>query len=180
MKNIYLTSLITLFFGISHAQLVIGKNEVSSSAVSLEFGEEDKGLLLPWINSISDLINPTNGTLIFDYSDNKIKVKYASGWKDLSVNINGTTVNPNTNVDGLEIQNNLYEEVNAKVSIGNPTDVQGILVLEDSDKAMVLPKVVNPHENIINPSPGMMVYNPHSERFAVFNGTVWTYWKAQD
>lgn len=60
----------------------------------------------------------------------------------------------------------------------NPSDVTpGILVLSDSDKAMILPKVENPHINIINPTAGMLVYDTVSKQLAVFNGTVWTFWK---
>ena len=53
----------------------------------------------------------------------------------------------------------------------------GILVLADTNKAMVLPKVASPHLNIVNPSPGMMVYDTTSKQLAVFNGTVWSFWK---
>ena len=53
----------------------------------------------------------------------------------------------------------------------------GILVLADTDKAMVLPKVASPHLNIVNPAAGMMVYDTTSKQLAVFNGTVWSFWK---
>ena len=33
------------------------------------------------------------------------------------------------------------------------------MVLADTNKAMVLPKVASPHLNIVNPAPGMMVYD---------------------
>ena len=52
-----------------------------------------------------------------------------------------------------------------------------ILVLEDANKAMVLPTVPNPHVNIVNPEPGMMVYDTTAKQLAVFNGTVWSFWK---
>ena len=62
---------------------------------------------------------------------------------------------------------------------GNPdTDpTPGLLVLADTDKAMVLPKVASPHLNIVNPAAGMMVYDTTSKQLAVFNGTVWSFWK---
>ena len=53
----------------------------------------------------------------------------------------------------------------------------GILVLADTNKAMVLPKVASPHLNIVNPSPGMIVYDTTKKQLAVFNGTVWSFWK---
>jgi hypothetical protein len=43
---------------------------------------------------------------------------------------------------------------------------------------MVLPMVVDVN-NILEPSAGMMVYvnKPGLKRLAVFNGSVWTFWK---
>ncbi|WP_279195775.1 hypothetical protein [Chryseobacterium indoltheticum] len=63
------------------------------------------------------------------------------------------------------------------VRIGTPTATPGILVLEDTNKAMILPRVASPHLNIINPAPGMMVYDTTAKQLAVFNGTVWSFWK---
>lgn len=53
----------------------------------------------------------------------------------------------------------------------------GILILSDADKAMILPKVASPHLNIINPAAGMMVYDTVNRQLAVYNGTVWSFWK---
>lgn len=177
MKNIFIISTILLSSIAVQAQLAIGKDDVSSPAVSLEFGDQNKGLLLPWVDntSIVDANGAVNGTLVFDTEEMKVKVKYDSGWKDLSIEA-GTTINPLTNQDGLDLQSSLTESESAKVSIGTPTSTNGILVLEDTDKAMVLPKVETPHENIINPSPGLMVFDPVTKELAVFNGEVWTYW----
>ena len=76
-------------------------------------------------------------------------------------------------------QDALTEITTAKTIIGeNPLDATpGILVLSDTDKAMVLPKVASPHLNIKNPTPGMMAYDTDSRQLCVFNGTVWTFWK---
>ena len=61
----------------------------------------------------------------------------------------------------------------------NPTldSAPGILVLTDTNKAMILPKVASPHLNIINPSAGMMAYDTVKRQLAVFNGTVWSFYK---
>lgn len=88
-----------------------------------------------------------------------------------------TTVDPLTGVDGVLIQNTATEKTSAKTSIGTPTSTPGILVLEDTTKAMILPKVASPHLNIINPAPGMMVYDMFNKQLAVFNGRVWSFWK---
>jgi hypothetical protein len=60
--------------------------------------------------------------------------------------------------------------------VGTPSSVSGILVLEDANKAMILPKVASPHLNIISPAAGMMVYDTQKKQLAVFNGTVWSFW----
>ncbi|WP_241486041.1 hypothetical protein [Chryseobacterium angstadtii] len=118
-----------------------------------------------------------NGTIAYDLTDHKVKVKYASGWKDLSVDTTGTTVDPVTSTDGVSMQTPFNEEPGAKVTVGAPGADPGILVLEDTNKAMILPKVSSPHLNIINPAPGMMVYDTTAKQLAVFNGTVWSFWK---
>ena len=176
MKNIII-SMFTLFTTCAFAQVAIGKASVSSPSVSLEFGTGNKGILLPWVTGVSTVTGAVNGTLVYNTTDKKVYVKYASGWKDLSVDATGTTVDPITNVDGLTLQNSLDDLNTAKVSIGTPTSTPGILVLEDTNKAMILPKVASPHLNIVNPSPGMMVYDTTKKQLAVFNGTVWSFWK---
>lgn len=57
------------------------------------------------------------------------------------------------------------------------TAVAGVLVLESADKAMVLPRVASPHLNVKSPYPGMMCYDTDSKTLAVFDGTVWNYWR---
>ena len=176
MKNIII-SMFTLFTTCAFAQVAIGKASVSSPSVSLEFGTGNKGILLPWVTGVSTVTGAVNGTLVYNTTDKKVYVKYASGWKDLSVDATGTTIDPINNVDGLTLQNSLNDLNTAKVSIGTPTTTPGILVLEDTNKAMVLPKVASPHLNIVKPSPGMMVYDTTKKQLAVFNGTVWSFWK---
>ena len=191
MKSIFIT-LSLLISTCAMSQVAIGKSSVSNS-VSLEFydnADNVKGLILPWVDGTNNTApfitnSPTtetvaNGTIVYDTSDKKIKVKYATGWNDLSVDTSGSTVDPITLVDGLSIQNTKSDLANARVMIGgNPsTDTTpGILVLADKNKAMILPKVASPHLNIINPAPGMMAYDTVKNQLAVFNGTNWSFWK---
>ena len=191
MKNIFIT--LSIFLSTcAFAQVAIGKASVNPS-VSLEFydnADNVRGIILPWVDGVSNTapfitnspITETvvNGTLVYDTSDKKVKVKYTTGWRDLSKDATGTTVDPLTSVDGLTLQNSITDLDNAKVQIGGDpaTDTTpGILVLADTNKAMVLPKVASPHLNIVNPSPGMMVYDTTKKQLAVFNGTVWSFWK---
>jgi len=157
--------------GMLFSQVAIGKNAVSSDAVSLDFGNENRGLLLPWVDNTA-AVNAVDGTMIYDTSDHKVKVKYAAGWVDLSVD--------NTGAADTTIQDGKSDLADAKVSIGTPTaSPDGILVLEDDNKAMVLPKVSSVND-IVSPSPGMMVFVTSGNLLAVFNGTVWTFWQAVD
>lgn len=53
----------------------------------------------------------------------------------------------------------------------------GVLVLESTNRALVLPHVTNPHLTVKSPYPGMMCYDTVKKAVAVFDGTVWNYWK---
>jgi hypothetical protein len=176
MRNIIIVNFFLLSFCAS-GQVAIGKTSISSPSVSLEFGTANRGIILPWVTSAASVTGAVNGTMIYDLTDKRVKIKYAAGWKDLSIDPAGTTIDPSTSVDGSIIQNSAVESQTAKVAIGTSTSVSGVLVLEDTDKVMVLPKVGSPHLNIINPAPGMMAYDTAAKLLAVFNGNVWTFWR---
>ncbi|MBM7419753.1 MULTISPECIES: hypothetical protein [Chryseobacterium] len=165
-KTIILISLIA--FATAYSQVAIGKTILESASSSLEFGNENRGMILPWVTNASSLQNTVNGTLVFDLSDKKVKSFQNNMWVDLSVNTSG--------IADSSLQDNLNDNSSAKTSIGTPTATAGILVLEDNNKAMILPKVASPHLNIISPDAGMMVYDTVKKQLAVFNGSVWTFW----
>lgn len=169
----YISSVIAIFLSTNiFGQVIIGEGKeiLSSSSISLEFGKGNKGFVLPWVNS-ANTTNAVNGTLILDIMDRKVKVKLNSGWMDLS--------STSTNLINTGLQDGLSDKAGAKVSIGNPTDTEGVLVLEDSNKAMQLPMVESPHLNIINPTSGMIVYDTATKLVCVFNGSEWSFWKPQ-
>lgn len=177
--RILLTLSLALTTIFTQAQVAIGKPAVTNNSVSLEFGnDQNRGMILPWVTDANTLTSSANGTMVYDIATLKVKVKYAAGWKDLSVDTTGKTTDPVSGINGITIQTDASEAADAKVSIGTPSSTPGILVLEDSNKAMILPKVANPQTDIINPSPGMMVYDTTKKVLAVFNGTVWSFWKA--
>jgi len=73
----------------------------------------------------------------------------------------------------------LTEMPESQVILGEDnTEAEGILVLDDSTKAMVLPIVEN-YTDIENPSPGMIVFVNTNKRLAVFNGSKWAFWKSE-
>lgn len=190
MKNII--ALLTLTVSTcAFAQVAIGKASVTNTSVSLEFGDyvagQGRGIIVPWATPQT---NMQQGTILFDTSDKIMKYRKDDGsWFNLTKN-ETTTVDGQANYDttgyiapaklALQDTNNgvtLTDKPDAKAAIGTPTATPGILVLEDANKAMILPKVPSPHQNIINPEPGMMVYDTTTKQLAVFNGKVWSFWK---
>lgn len=164
--------------GICFSQVAIGKTSVSNTSVSIEFGNDNKGMILPWTANTTSVAGAVNGTIMYDTSDHKVKYLKSGSWFDL----NGETeFNPETvGAADTSLQDSKTESSNAKVTIGAngaADTTPGILVLTDTDKAMILPKVASPHLNIINPAPGMLAYDTTLHMLAVFNGTVWSFWK---
>lgn len=178
------------------AQIAIGKAAISNIPltttpnpnISLEFGDyvagQGKGIVLPWATSTTAVTNSVNGTLLFDTFDKIVKLKNGTNsYFNLSRNETttvGTTPNfDTTGVVNTTLQNNLDDLPDAKVNIGatNNTNTPGILVLESSSQAMILPKLPSPHLNIINPEPGTIAYDTITKQLAVFNGKVWSFWK---
>jgi hypothetical protein len=169
-----LTVSVFLMITLIQAQIGISRENVANGSVSLQFSDiENKGLLLPYVTDKTGITE--NGTILFDTSDNKVKyLKDTDTWFDLSIDTTGMA--------DLSIQAiDRGEQPGAKVCIsttaGGTDTTKGILVLADNDKAMILPKVENPHLNIIEPSAGMMAYDTVKKLLAVYNGKVWTFWK---
>lgn len=171
MKNNILVALLTLAtITTIKSQVAVGKASVTNSSVSLEFTDtENKGIILPYIEDRSGITE--NGSVIFDNSDHKVKYLKDNSWFDLSVDTTGKS--------DIAIQTAKTELNTAKTIIGTNTsdNANGILVLSDTNKAMILPRVASPHLNIINPASGMMVYDTTKKQLAVYNGTVWSFWK---
>lgn len=171
-KQILSVSLLLFSASAISAQIAIGKQDVTNNSVSLEFGDtENRGLILPYVETSSGITEL--GTIIYDVTDHKIKyLKDTNQWFDLSVDTTG--------VADILIQTSKTEVSAAKTVIGvdgETNTTAGILVLSDSNKAMILPKVASPHLNIINPAAGMMAYDTVKKQLAVYNGTVWSFWK---
>ncbi|MCO4304819.1 hypothetical protein [Riemerella anatipestifer] len=58
------------------------------------------------------------------------------------------------------------------------SNAKGILVLESSTKALVLPKFRDVQKSIASPSPEMIAFDdtPGKEQICVYNGTEWSFW----
>ena len=170
MKKIFLITLFSIS-SIGFAQVAIGKTGVSSRDASLDFGTGNKGIILPWVTSEDAVTGAVSGTIIYDLTDKKVKVKLGAAWRDLS---------RTSGAADASLQSAIVENVNAKVVYGKngaTNTTPGILVLSDTDKALILPKMASPHLNIKNPEAGTMAYDTTTHQLAVFNGSVWTFWK---
>lgn len=204
MKNKSTLFAVVLLSGMASAQVAIGKAGITTlpspavpgtanPSISLEFGDytagQGKGIIVPWVTAAANVTGAVPGTIIFDTADKIMKYKKdGNNWFSLSKN-ETRTVEGNANYDTTGVVNTSLQDTNNGVAIVERTDakasigtqktpaVPGILVLEDDNKAMILPKVPSPHLNIINPEPGMMVYDTAAKQLAVFNGNVWSFWK---
>lgn len=168
IRNISIIAALIVFNSFS-AQVAIGKQTVDGKSTVLDFDNvsgNTKGLILPATSGF-----PTgtlvNGTLIFDLTDNKVKVYENDTWKSLSDTGNSSAV----------ITNNSAESGKGVIMGEASSAADGVLVLESQDKAMILPKVATPHLSVKNPYPGMICYDTTSKTLAIFDGSVWNYWK---
>ncbi len=167
MKN--LVYIILVLGGFSQAQIAIGKTAVVGSNTLLDFDQSptnSKGIILPAVTNAAN-VALTNGTFVFDINTKKVRMVENNAWKDLSDAGNTSNLISNTSND-----------IGNGVILGAETSAAtGILVLEATDKAMILPKITNPHLTVKSPYAGMMCYDTVSKTLAVFDGTNWNYWK---
>ncbi|MFY0481077.1 hypothetical protein ACI6PS_00615 [Flavobacterium sp. PLA-1-15] len=167
MKKIVMLAVASLVLtNTVNAQTGIETRTVGPSAV-LEFATgTTKGIILPAVETLP--ATPANGTFLFDRNDSKVKMRQNNAWVELSgTGSNSTLVAYSGTVD------------NAKKTVmgARESSADGVLVLESANKAMVLPHVANPHLTVKGPMAGMMCYDTVRKAVAVFDGTVWNYWK---
>lgn len=179
MKYNILTLILTLSFTLTEAQIIIGKNNIESPNIILDFdydgGNNKRGIILPAVTELPD--TPANGTFVFDTTDNTVKVFYLNNlnvaeWVDLTGHEGSGSFDTDT-------RNHLVatEETGDGTIIGADDGAEGVLVLESSNKSMILPKVASPHINVKSPYPGMMCYDTVTKSLAVFDGTKWYFWR---
>ncbi|VEH20581.1 Uncharacterised protein [Chryseobacterium nakagawai] len=166
MKNIILLTGF-LFTNLMFAQVGISKETIDGAGILDFAANTTNGIMLPIVETLPN--DAVAGTILMDKNDKIIKMKESFMWVALSDagSINNVIFNTNAEVPGPN-----------RVIIGNPTTtVPGVLVLESPDKALILPKIADPHINVKSPYPGMMCYDTVSKTMAVFDGLKWSYWK---
>lgn len=175
-KNIT-TIFVLLAVFTANAQISIGgKQSVDGAATILDFNDvatNTMGIILPSVDNLTNSLASTpannNGTFLFDKSAGKVKMYENNAWVDLSSAGNASQIVANGSNESASNQGAI---------IGSETsDAKGVLVLESANKAMILPKIANPHINVKSPYPGMMCYDTVSKSLALFDGSVWNYWK---
>lgn len=168
MKNICL-AVAGIAFNMSFAQVAIEKAMINGTSTILDFNSvpgNTKGLILPSTSGVATGAL-ANGTFVFDVTDKKVKVYENDAWKPLS----------DAGSLGTVTVNNAPERGKG-VIIGAPDSAaDGVLILESLNKAMILPQIATPHVNVKKPYPGMICYDATSKSLAVFDGSVWNYWK---
>lgn len=172
--KIFSLIIIVLSFSYAKAQVAIGKSDINGTSTLLDFANNDtvnpKGLILPAVTNAANVAAPANGTFIFDSQDNIVKVYENNAWVNLSETGLGTSEN-------LIINNSNDVGAGVVISDNTTSPANGVLVLESSNKAIILPKIENPDQNVKSPYPGMMCYDTATKSLAVFDGTNWYYWK---
>lgn len=180
-------SLFVLLGNIVFGQVAIGKQSINGNSTILDFVDTTatesptdkettnyKGIILSAVESSPTFTvvtpttnNPNNGTFLFDKASKKIRMFENGTWVDLSNAGNSSNVIVNSSA-----------ETGKGVIIGSETtNAQGVLVLESSDKAVIIPHIKNPHTTVKGPYPGMMCYDTVSNTIAVFDGSNWNYWR---
>lgn len=167
------------------AQIALGKDGISpisttnnnpNPSILLEFGTDPKGIILP---SVTGINNPNGGTFAFNQATKKVEVyegynnSGAGGWTSLTEKLKPTdpdgVANPYINTGA--------DNTTQGVLIGNTTSTKhGVLILESTTKAMVLPKVKDP-QLLRGAVAGTMVYDTTSDTLAIYDGTSWSFWK---
>lgn len=180
MKNLnkYITLSFILFAVVTaNAQISIGgKQSVEGTTTLLDFNNtatNTSGIILPAVANVSNALAVTpannNGTFLFDRSTSKVRMYENGVWVDISGTGSSAQITANTSNESPNAQGAI---------IGSETSsAKGVLVLESANKAMILPRIENPHLSVKSPYPGMMCYDTYSNSLAVFDGTNWNYWK---
>lgn len=169
MKTIFFSLILLGTVFSASAQVAIGKENVVGTSTLLDFESNFRGIILPAVSmtDVPALDQNNNGTFLFDLETQTVQMFENEIWIPLSDEGDSSSITLNTS-----------DETGEGVIIGSETtDALGVLVLESSDKAMILPKISNPHLTVKSPYPGMICYDTASKTFALFDGVVWNYWK---
>jgi hypothetical protein len=169
MKKLFFLILLGSSFN-SIAQVAIGKNTIDGSGI-LDFEENLKGgIVLPRVTQMpTQAAALTDGTILVNavqLSNVKVQVRQNGAWVNLTDEVSLPFLDVNITPDFLD----------GTIIGSNTSTANGVLVLESTDKALILPKVINVNE-LRNAVIGTMFYDMASKSLAVFDGSKWIFWK---
>lgn len=168
IKSIF--TIFAIFAGLAaNAQAVIGKVPPEGSGI-IDFNAGGKsGIVLPWVTTYPTGAALTGGVMVYDALKNKVVYYNGTVWVDLSIH---------AGVVDLAMQTGVPEAATKGTVVGAAnSSVDGVLVLESSDKALILPKVASPQLNIVKPMAGTICYDTVKRMVCIYNGSEWTFWK---
>ena len=187
-KSIIYTAILAMFGIGMNAQVAIGKQSINGNSTILDFAETTatdsptdqetanyKGIILSAVEAspvfpvVTPLTNnPNNGTFLYDKATSTVRMFENGTWVNLS------DEGSNANL----INNPSAENTSDGVIIGaEESEATGVLVLEPTNKALILPHIKNPHSTVKSRYAGLMCYDTASNSLGVFDGSVWSYWK---
>jgi hypothetical protein len=172
MKNTFITVVLCSLASYASGQVAIGKENIEGTSTLLDFDNttgNSKGIILSSVDNIPVLTTDNNGTFLFDKTDRKVKMYENNTWIALSNTGSSSQITSNASIESGSNQGVIMGK--------NTSNAKGILVLESFDKAIILPRIINPHTTVKSPYPGMMCYDMASKSLAVFDGINWNYWK---
>lgn len=150
------------------AQVAVGKESITNDSVILEFNDqrdttdgEAKGLVLP----VSDGTNAEVEGAVWIDTTGVFKVYKSTGAFELSDA--GTVTAPTLSEVGTGV---IISDDDSRTS-----DAVGVLELESTTKAMILPHVNDVTTSLVNPQAGTWVYDSSKKAMAFFNGTQWEF-----
>lgn len=166
MNRIIFTVLMLITNLVIYSQVGIETTSIHTDAI-LDFPTgQNKGIVLPMVEALPTGAAASNGTFLIDKTDGRVKVRQNGIWLNLTgtSSLSSYSVNPSADTfDGVIIG-------------ATSSSASGVLVLESTNKALMLPKVISPHINIKSPYPGLICYDTVKNAIAIFNGEAWYYW----
>lgn len=162
MKRIILILTIAFSYGVK-AQIAIGKTTTTNASCLLEFGAEARGIRLPIVSDASALtVSP--GTIVFDATTGSFRYNQGTWSTATSGGITGGAPLGTDSGNGVIIGSS------------TTTKVGGVLILEATDKALVLPTINNAELRILTPTKGLMAWDSAKKQVAVYNGAKWCFY----
>lgn len=164
LKIIAISLFISTF---ANAQVGFEKTSIDGSGLVDFPSGTTKGIILPQVINNTNMTNVSEGTFVFDGTSARVKYYDGTAWVELTAQTGiSSTLLPGTEQNTLK-----------GVIIGDNTSAaNGVFILESQNRALILPKVIDPVVNVKSPAAGMMCYDPIAKLVCFYNGINWAFW----